>query len=59
MKLKKLLKNISVDQVRGSKEIEITGICSNSKLVSPGNLFVAKRGSQMDGARFIPEAVDR
>src|ERR1700733_5653304 len=57
MKLKKLLKDLPVHQVRGSKEIEITGICANSKLVAPGNLFVAKKGRSVDGAQFIPEAI--
>jgi UDP-N-acetylmuramoyl-L-alanyl-D-glutamate--2,6-diaminopimelate ligase len=57
MKLKKLLKDIPNVQVKGSKEIEISGICSNSKLVSPGNLFIAKRGSTYDGTQFISEAV--
>jgi UDP-N-acetylmuramoyl-L-alanyl-D-glutamate--2,6-diaminopimelate ligase len=57
MKLKKLLKDIAVQEIKGSKEIEITGICSNSKLVAPGNLFIAKKGLTHDGARFIPEAI--
>lgn len=51
MKLKKILKNIVVDEIKGSKEIEITGICSHSKLVSPGNLFIAKKGA------YIAEAL--
>ena len=33
MKLKKILKEIPQIQVKGSKEIEISGISSNSKLV--------------------------
>lgn len=57
MKLKKLLKDIPVKQIKGSKEIEITGVCSNSKLVAPGNLFIAKKGLIDDGAQFIPEAI--
>lgn len=57
MKLKKLLKDIPVQQVKGSKELAISGICANSKLVAPGNLFIAKKGLTNDGARYIPEAV--
>lgn len=57
MKLKKLLKEIHVKQVKGSKEIDITGVCSNSKLVAPGNLFIAKKGLMDDGAQYIPEAI--
>jgi len=57
MKLKKLFKEIPVKQIKGSKEIEITGICANSKLVAPGNLFIAKRGFLDDGNRYVPEAI--
>jgi UDP-N-acetylmuramoyl-L-alanyl-D-glutamate--2,6-diaminopimelate ligase len=57
VKLKRLLKDIPGIQIRGSKEIEITGITSNSKLIAPGNLFIAKKGLTHDGARFIPDAI--
>ncbi len=57
MKLKVLLKDLPEMQLKGSKDIEITGITSNSKLVSPGCLFVAKKGRQVDGSTFIPEAI--
>src|ERR1700733_700345 len=57
MKIKKLLKDYPEVLVKGSKEVEITGVCANSKLVSPGNLFVAKQGKAFDGQRFIPEAI--
>lgn len=57
MKLKKLLKDIPVQQVKGSKEVEITGVCANSKLVAPGNLFIAKKGRTDDGALYVPEAI--
>ena len=57
MKLKKLLKDLPSAQVKGSKDLEITGVCANSKLVAPGNLFVAKKGRTDDGHRYIPDAV--
>ncbi len=57
MKLKKLFKTIPVNQIKGSREVEITGICSHSKAVSPGNLFIAKHGAAYDGNRFIAEAI--
>lgn len=57
MKLKKLLKDIDVQDVKGSKEIEITGLCANSKVVAPGNLFVAKKGRVDDGSHYIREAI--
>lgn len=56
MKLRRLLRDIEGVAVRGSKEVEITGLSAHSNLVAPGNLFVAKKGARHDGARFIPEA---
>ncbi len=58
MKLKKILKDIPDLQIKGSKEIEISGICAHSKLVSPGNLFIAKKGRTVEGSRYIPEAIE-
>lgn len=58
MKLKRLLKNIIGIEVRGSKDIEITGLSSNSKTVVPGNLFIAKKGLSLEGAQFVEEAID-
>lgn len=52
MKLKKLFHNIKDMTIKGSKDVEITGICSNSKLVAPGNLFFAKKDQQ-----YISEAI--
>lgn len=57
MKLKKLIKDFSSIQVKGLKDIEITGIGSDSKRIAPGNLFVAKRGIKHHGSTFIPDAI--
>jgi UDP-N-acetylmuramoyl-L-alanyl-D-glutamate--2,6-diaminopimelate ligase len=57
MKLKTLLKDINGITIKGSKDIEITGICAHSKRVSPGNLFIAKAGKIDDGMRYIPEVI--
>lgn len=58
MKLKKLLKNISNCVVKGSQELMITGISSNSKSIIPGNLFIAKKGQTHDGEKYIFEAIE-
>lgn len=58
MKLKKLLKNFPDILIKGSKEIEITGISSNSKTTAPGNLFIAKKGLRVDGSAYIAEAIN-
>lgn len=56
MKLKALFKDLPVE-FRGSKETQVNGLSSDSKRVSPGHLFIAKKGKTHDGAKFIPEAV--
>jgi UDP-N-acetylmuramoyl-L-alanyl-D-glutamate--2,6-diaminopimelate ligase len=57
IKIKRLLRNISVQAIKGCKDVEITGLTSNSKLVAPGNLFIAKKGLTVNGAHFIPDAI--
>ncbi len=57
MKLKKMLKNIPVEMIRGSKDIEITGLSANSKDVAPGTIFIAKKGSRYDGNAYVLEAI--
>ncbi len=57
MKLKKLIQGCSLE-VKGSKEIEISGLCSDSRRTAPGNLFIAKKGGAFDGNEFIAQAID-
>lgn len=40
-------------------EVEISGICADSRKVSPGDLFVALAGVKANGASFIQDAVAR
>jgi len=57
MRIKQLISGIPDLKIKGSKEIEITGLSADSNTVAPGNLFIAKKGSARDGADFIPQAV--
>lgn len=57
MKLKKLIHNIDNIEVKGSKDVEVKGLCQDSKLVKPGDLFIARKGKVFDGTHFIPEAI--
>jgi UDP-N-acetylmuramoyl-L-alanyl-D-glutamate--2,6-diaminopimelate ligase len=58
MKLKKILNNISGYQIKGPKDIAITGVSANSKLIGPGNLFIAKNGKTYEAAQFISKAIE-
>lgn len=59
MKLKELIREISLRALRGSPETEIKGIAADSREVKEGDLFVALPGLSRDGADFISEALDR
>ena len=58
MKLKELLKDIPVVAVVGSEDIEITGVNIDSRRIKEGHLFVAIKGTQVDGHKFVPKAVE-
>lgn len=43
--------------IEGGGTIPITGVTADSRLVKPGFLFVALRGTRDDGSRFVADAV--
>ena len=56
----KLLKDIipsDVIEAIGNLNVEITGICFDSRKVQSGNLFVALSGHSIDGSTFVADAV--
>ena len=59
MKLKDLLKGISVMEIHADPELEIGTIVYDSRKVVPGALFVAVTGFAADGNRFIPMAMEK
>lgn len=59
MKLIDLLKGCEVIKVVGEVSVDITGIQLDSQKISYGNLFVAMRGTKVDGHTFIGMAVEK
>ena len=59
MKLKDLLTKIKPVEIIGNADIDITGINIDSRKIEPGHLFVAMRGTQVDGHQFIPKAIEK
>lgn len=61
MKLKEVLKAVKEDWKVGAgrRNPEISSLVCDSRQVSTGALFFAIRGSSVDGADFIPEAVKK
>ena len=58
MKLKELLKNINPLHIIGDIEVEITGVNIDSRRIASGHLFVAIAGTQTDGHKYIPKAIE-
>ena len=56
MKLSDLLKNIVTISIIGDAECDIKGVNIDSRKVANGHLFIAMRGTQVDGHKFIPKA---
>ena len=59
MKLSELLKNVEVLNILGKDDIEITGVNIDSRRVEDGHLFIAIPGTQTDGHKFIPKAIEQ
>lgn len=59
MKLSRLLRDVNGGDLCGKPEREITGICSDSRRVGQGSLFVAIPGFQSDGHQYIRQAMEQ
>ena len=57
MRLKDLLIGLSDLKARGNLDIDIKGVACNSNKVKQGDLFVAIKGFEKDGHKFINEAI--
>ena len=44
-------------ELKGPADTKITGFATDSREVKPGDLFIAIRGEQVDGHKFIDQAV--
>ena len=58
MILKDLLRGIRVTETIGREETEISGVAIDSRKIAKGGLFVAMKGTQVDGHKFIPKAIE-
>ena len=56
--LKHILKNIPVIETVGSPDIQLKGIQFDSREVGINDLFIATRGTQVDGHKFISKAIE-
>ena len=59
MKLEELLRDVEVTELRAPGELEISDVAYDSRRVTPGAAFVAIRGFESDGHRYIPQAAEK
>ena len=57
MTLSSILKNVKPLSIVGDADVEITGVDIDSRKVHKGHLFVAIKGTQVDGHAFIDKAI--
>lgn len=58
MKLSELLKNVKVIASQGNIDVEIKGVNIDSRKIENGHLFIAMKGTQVDGHKFISKAIE-
>lgn len=58
MQLSDLLKGIEPLEIVGATDVEIKGVNIDSRRIAENHLFIAMKGTQVDGHKFIPKAVE-
>ena len=56
--LRDILYKVRLQSVNGNTDVEVAGIMIDSRLVTPGAVFVAIRGEKSDGHTFITKAIE-
>jgi len=59
MTLGKLLENIEITAIEADVSISIPGFCYDTRIIRNGELFIAVRGYETDGHKYIKEAVSK
>ncbi|MFP5212560.1 MAG: Mur ligase family protein, partial [Acidobacteriota bacterium] len=58
-KLEALIEGLNILETTGDLQTVVKGIAYDSRKVGAGDLFVAVRGTKVDGTAYIPEALKR
>ena len=58
MQLYELISGVKVNAVKGTLDIDIKGVNLDSRLIKPGQMFMAFKGTQTDGHAYIPKAIE-
>jgi UDP-N-acetylmuramoyl-L-alanyl-D-glutamate--2,6-diaminopimelate ligase len=58
MQLKELLSVLPIAVHGRPDDVSVTGLACDSRLVRPGDLFVAYKGVEADGHQYLPQAIE-
>ncbi len=59
MKLQQLLNGVSILDHKGNMDIDVKGVNIDSRKVGKGDMFIAVKGTAVDGHVYIPKAVEQ
>ena len=59
MLLADIIKNVRIEEIIGDVQRDIADVHIDSRRVAEGHLFVAMRGTQVDGHKYIQSAIDK
>ena len=57
-KLSELIAEIKVQRIVGDTDVAVTDVVNDSRLASPGSLFIAVHGVAVDSHKFIPGVIE-
>lgn len=57
MRLAELISKVATVSIRGAADVEVSDVCSDSRRVRKGSVFVALPGAKAHGGAFISEAL--
>ena len=57
MELSVCIKDLKVLEMQGPAQMNIESICFDSRKAAPSCLFVAQKGTQSDGHRYIEDVI--
>lgn len=59
MLLSDIIKGVRIEEVIGDVQCDIADVHIDSRRIGPNHLFVAMRGTQVDGHKYIPSAIEK
>lgn len=59
MILQDILYKVSIRSAKGNTDVDIKGLCIDSRLTEAGSCFIALRGTKADGQAYIESAIEK